>query len=189
MITTGEGGAVTTDDTDLASTLRLYRGQGMDSEKRYWFPVVGYNYRMTHIAAAIGLAQLEDVDRKLHCAEISSIGTTPGWQSVPLSGLLNSHLGVPRLTGFTPCSSTSLVLAIATLSRGAGPVGHRNPSRLLPPPHHASLPGATRYISGRGVLRSQGLSLPTHTQLDEGDIERICSALIREAGRVRRDYA
>ena len=65
IITTGEGGAVTTDDADLASTLRLYRGQGMDSERRYWFPVIGYNYRMTNIAAAIGLAQLEDIDRKL----------------------------------------------------------------------------------------------------------------------------
>ncbi|WP_281405358.1 DegT/DnrJ/EryC1/StrS family aminotransferase [Methylosinus sporium] len=65
IVTTGEGGAVVTDDDELASRLRLLRGQGMDPERRYWFPVIGYNYRMTNIAAAIGLAQLERVDRAL----------------------------------------------------------------------------------------------------------------------------
>ena len=57
IITTGEGGMVTTDDDELAAKLRLYRGQGMDPNRRYWFPVVGFNYRMTNIQAAIGLAQ------------------------------------------------------------------------------------------------------------------------------------
>ncbi len=65
IITTGEGGAVTTDDAELAARLRLLRGQGMDPQRRYWFPVVGFNYRMTNIAAALGLAQLEDITRKL----------------------------------------------------------------------------------------------------------------------------
>ena len=59
IIATGEGGMVTTDDDALAARVRLLRGQGMDSERRYWFPVVGYNYRMMNIPAAIGLAQLE----------------------------------------------------------------------------------------------------------------------------------
>jgi perosamine synthetase len=62
IITTGEGGMVTTDDDDLARRMRLLRGQGMDPERRYWFPAVGYNYRMTNVQAAIGLAQLERVD-------------------------------------------------------------------------------------------------------------------------------
>jgi perosamine synthetase len=59
IIATGEGGMVTTDDDALAARVRLLRGQGMDTERRYWFPVVGYNYRMMNIPAAIGLAQLE----------------------------------------------------------------------------------------------------------------------------------
>lgn len=62
IITTGEGGMVTTNDDDLAAKLRLFRGQGMDLQRRYWFPVVGYNYRMTNIQAAIGLGQLENID-------------------------------------------------------------------------------------------------------------------------------
>ncbi|MGB8511125.1 MAG: DegT/DnrJ/EryC1/StrS family aminotransferase, partial [Pyrinomonadaceae bacterium] len=43
IIATGEGGMVTTDDDALAARVRLLRGQGMDTERRYWFPVVGYN--------------------------------------------------------------------------------------------------------------------------------------------------
>jgi len=62
-LTTGEGGMVVTDNDDLSSRVRLLKGQGMDLQRRYWFPVVGYNYRMTNIEAAIGLAQLENVGR------------------------------------------------------------------------------------------------------------------------------
>ena len=62
IITTGEGGMVTTNDDELAQIIRQLKGQGQDPQKRYWFPTVGYNYRMTNIQAAIGLAQLEKID-------------------------------------------------------------------------------------------------------------------------------
>ncbi|HEY7935627.1 MAG TPA: DegT/DnrJ/EryC1/StrS family aminotransferase [Candidatus Limnocylindrales bacterium] len=60
-LTTGEGGLVTTDDDHLADWLRLYRNQGMRT--RYQFEMLGYNYRMTDINAAIGLVQLAKLDR------------------------------------------------------------------------------------------------------------------------------
>jgi dTDP-4-amino-4,6-dideoxygalactose transaminase len=60
-MTTAEGGFVTTDDDRLADWLRLYRNQGMRS--RYQFEMLGYNFRMTDLAAAIGLAQLAKLDR------------------------------------------------------------------------------------------------------------------------------
>ena len=59
-MTSGEGGVVTTDD-DLVWPLgsRIApRGQGMDPERRYFFPVVGFNFRMTNVAAAILCAQM-----------------------------------------------------------------------------------------------------------------------------------
>jgi perosamine synthetase len=59
ILTTGEGGMVVTDDADLAERVRLLCGQGQDPARRYWFPLLGYNYRLTNIAAAIGLGQLE----------------------------------------------------------------------------------------------------------------------------------
>lgn len=62
IITTGEGGAITTNDGAIATKIRLLREQGMDTQKRYWYPVIGYNYRMTNIQAAIGCAQLEQIN-------------------------------------------------------------------------------------------------------------------------------
>ena len=55
-MTTGEGGMLTTDDAELAERIRLLREHGM--KVRYHHDVVGYNFRMTDLAAAIGLAQL-----------------------------------------------------------------------------------------------------------------------------------
>ena len=60
-MTTAEGGFVTTDEDALADWLRLYRNQGMRA--RYQFEMLGYNYRMTDIAAALGLAQLGKLPR------------------------------------------------------------------------------------------------------------------------------
>jgi perosamine synthetase len=62
IITTGEGGMVTTNDPALARRMLQLRGQGQDFERRYWFPMLGYNYRMTNVQAAIGLAQLEKAE-------------------------------------------------------------------------------------------------------------------------------
>jgi perosamine synthetase len=59
-MTTAEGGFVTTDDDALADWLRLYRNQGMRT--RYQFEMLGYNFRMTDLAAAIGLVQLDKLD-------------------------------------------------------------------------------------------------------------------------------
>lgn len=55
-MTTGEGGAITADDGGLADRVRLLREHGMKT--RYRHDIVGYNFRMTDIQAAIGLAQL-----------------------------------------------------------------------------------------------------------------------------------
>lgn len=61
-ITTGEGGMVVTSDPALNSLIRRLRGQGLATNEEYWHDIVGYNYRMTNICAAIGVAQLERVD-------------------------------------------------------------------------------------------------------------------------------
>ncbi|MBC2714994.1 MAG: DegT/DnrJ/EryC1/StrS family aminotransferase [Desulfobacteraceae bacterium] len=59
IITTGEGGCVLTDDKDLAHRMRIIAGHGMTKERPYWHPVVGSNFRMTNVTAAIGLGQAE----------------------------------------------------------------------------------------------------------------------------------
>jgi dTDP-4-amino-4,6-dideoxygalactose transaminase len=59
-VTTGEGGMLVTDDDDLADRARLLRNQG--EGERYRTDVLGYNFRMTELAAALGLAQLPRLD-------------------------------------------------------------------------------------------------------------------------------
>ena len=65
IITTGEGGMVVTDDPDLAERCRHLRGQGVSPTRTYWHDVIGFNYRMTNVAAAIGCAQLERIEDTL----------------------------------------------------------------------------------------------------------------------------
>ncbi len=64
-VTTGEGGLVIAGDPALAARLRITKGQGQSLTRRYWHEVLGFNYRMTNIAAAIGLAQIERLDAVL----------------------------------------------------------------------------------------------------------------------------
>jgi perosamine synthetase len=61
-ITAGEGGMVVTNDETLFDRAVHFKGQGLAKHREYWHDVIGYNYRMTNICAAIGLAQLEQAD-------------------------------------------------------------------------------------------------------------------------------
>jgi perosamine synthetase len=62
IITTGEDGAITTNSAELADRARFLRDHGMSRTKRYWYTEVGYNYRMTNMQAALGLAQMNSID-------------------------------------------------------------------------------------------------------------------------------
>ena len=65
IITTGEGGMCLTRNKELEEKLRLYRDHGMSKTRKYYHEVIGYNYRMTNLQAAIGVAQLENIDQTL----------------------------------------------------------------------------------------------------------------------------
>jgi perosamine synthetase len=58
-LTTGEGGAVVTDDLALGARLKFLKNHGMDPKRRYFHPELGFNYRMTNLQAAVGCAQVE----------------------------------------------------------------------------------------------------------------------------------
>ncbi len=61
-ITTGEGGMVCTNNETLYSRSVHLKGQGLAKHRQYWHDIIGYNYRMTNICAAIGLAQIEQAN-------------------------------------------------------------------------------------------------------------------------------
>jgi perosamine synthetase len=64
-ITTGEGGMVCTNNDNLTELCTRIKGQGLALNQEYFHDIIGYNYRMTNICAAIGCAQLERIDEIL----------------------------------------------------------------------------------------------------------------------------
>ncbi len=62
IITTGEGGMCVTNDGDVAKRMEFLKDHGMSKEKTYWHDEIAFNYRMTNVQAAIGVAQLEKID-------------------------------------------------------------------------------------------------------------------------------
>jgi perosamine synthetase len=64
-ITTGEGGMIILQDPVLYEKISLLKNQGNDPLRSYWHTVIGYNYRMTNLSAAIGLAQMEQANEIL----------------------------------------------------------------------------------------------------------------------------
>ena len=96
-ITTGEGGAVCADSKQLQEQAKLYRNHGVRPEKRYWHEVIGHNFRLTNMQAALGYAQLlhlnDIVENKkrvyaryktnlAHCQKLSFQKITPGCDPV-----------------------------------------------------------------------------------------------------------
>ena len=180
IITTGEGGMVTTNDDEIAARLRLFRGQGVDPRRKYWFPVIGYNYRMTNIAAAIGLAQLERIDSHLstrkkvadgyhrrlaHLSDRIALPITENWAE-------HAYWMYTVLLQQTVRKDRDRVMQdLDDLGIETRPVFY--PLHILPPYRdHAqgSFPRAE-------FCGAHGINLPTHGRLTDQDIDRVAEAL------------
>ncbi|MDP3790210.1 MAG: DegT/DnrJ/EryC1/StrS family aminotransferase, partial [Candidatus Omnitrophota bacterium] len=74
IITTGEGGMITTNNKKFAEFTRNLRDHAFSKERHFWHEYLGYNYRMTNLQAAVGLAQAERFDelvrRRIKNAEL-----------------------------------------------------------------------------------------------------------------------
>jgi perosamine synthetase len=81
-MTTGEGGFITTNDDGLADFIRLYRSQGM--RQRYHHEILGYNFRMTDINAAIGLVQLGKLERNTARRQAIAARYDEGFADLPV---------------------------------------------------------------------------------------------------------
>jgi perosamine synthetase len=62
LITSGEGGAVSTNDPELYKRMEILRGQGMDPSRRYYFLEPGFNFRMSNLQAAVLMGQLSQIE-------------------------------------------------------------------------------------------------------------------------------
>jgi perosamine synthetase len=63
IITTGEGGMVTSNNPELAETVRTLRDHAFSKERHFWHKYIGYSFRLTNMQAAVGLAQTEQMDK------------------------------------------------------------------------------------------------------------------------------
>jgi len=185
IITTGEGGMITTNDEKLAARLRLLRGQGMDPQQRYWFPVIGFNYRMTNIEAAIGLAQLERID--LHLKKRKTIAEAYDQRLASLSDriiLPTADHGVDHAYWmYTIVLRANVLKSRDQVMRDLDDAGIETrpvfyPMHVLPPYRDA----AGGPFPRADFCSSRGISLPTHGRLTEEDVDRVVEALAASIG-------
>lgn len=83
IITTGEGGMILTNDDGLANTLRHIRGYDFDDEKHFWHKTIAWNVRMSALAAALGLAQLERLDELIEKRRANARYYSAGLKGIP----------------------------------------------------------------------------------------------------------
>lgn len=83
VITTGEGGMITTDDPDIARLASHLRDHAFSEERHFWHKYLGFNYRMTNLQAAVGLAQAEQMESFVQARRANAARYTAALQSIP----------------------------------------------------------------------------------------------------------
>jgi perosamine synthetase len=175
-LTTGEGGMCVTNDGPLREKMRQLCWQGMDPVRRYWFPVVGYNYRMTNIAAALGVAQLERLEwhlarrREVFALYKERLSGVVEWQ--PEAAWANHACWM--FTALLAPKFDRDAVGTALLAKGVETRPVFPPMHLLPTYAHLTAPGSLPV--GEDLSR-RGLNLPTGAHLSREDVERVCASL------------
>lgn len=178
-ITTGEGGMVTTDDLELAQRIRYLAGNAQDQPGRYFHSEVGFNYRLTGLQAAVGLAQLGRADAILGAKQQIAAWYDHYFRGV--SGLTRP----PRVPGFRstywlysilvgaekPGARDALIDSLA--KQGIETRPFFEPLHRLPPYKDE----VRRYPVAEDICE-RGLSLPSFPKLTQDHIRRISEAVI-----------
>jgi len=173
-ITTGEGGMVLAKTKDLLDKAYHLKNQGVSSTREYWHDVVGYNYRMTNICAAIGLAQIEQAQTIL-----TKKRTIASWYKEALTGLpLITHDEIEGTRhSFWMCSiilkeptkQQSLRDALKAAGIETRPFFH--PAHTLP---HCASAGNFPIANS---LSARGINLPSSPMLSMDQVVRVCEAI------------
>jgi perosamine synthetase len=180
-ITTGEGGMLTTNNSQLAEQARLLRGQGLGTERRYWHEVIGFNYRMTNLQAALGIAQMERiewyVEERIRVAKLylERLVAVQDYLILPQEADWAKHVywmfGV-LIKGATEKKRDRIMQTLA--ERGVETRPFFYPMHMLPP--YQKLEVKDQFPIAAKIA-AQGISLPTYANLTEADIDYITSAL------------
>lgn len=175
-ITTGEGGMVVSNNAGLMKRAFHLKTQGVSPDREYWHDVAGYNYRMTNLCAAIGLAQLESADDI-----IEKKRRIAGWYQDSLDGLaltMNCDTEDTRHSFWLcsilleDCSSRDFLRAhLKNAGIETRPFFH--PAHTMP-----MYPRAESYPVAES-LALRGINLPSYADLSKTDVEYIGN-VIRE---------
>lgn len=182
IVTTGEGGMVTTNDPELMQRCRQLRDHAMDLNQRYWHTEVGFNYRMTNLQAAVGVAQLEQaegfVTRKREIADMYNLHLRylPGVQTpVELDHCTNVYWMYSLvLDEAFPLTRDELIAALRERGIDSRPFFH---SLDTLPPYAASEPCPVSVSLGQ-----RGINLPSSPKLTDEQILYVCDT-IRDLSR------
>ena len=180
VITTGEGGMVTTNNIKLHHRMQLLRDHGMTRERRYWHHAAGFNYRLTNLQAAVGLAQMERIDEFLGYRE--EIVARYGRQLKDIKGItlppskkwakniywLYSIIIDDKETGI--CRD-ALMTQLAGQGIDTRPFFY--PLHQQPP----FISEADRNFPNSDWLASAGLCLPTSNNIKLEDVDKVCAAI------------
>ena len=183
IFSSGEGGALTVNDPELDARIRLLRGQGMDPTRRYYFPVTGYNYRLSNVACALLCAQLERRDEMLSRRQLIFAryeqrlrGVTGlGFQSPAPWAVRSPWLFCVVIRPEFGVARDDVATALADAGIETRPFFI--PLHTLPPfRDQADARNTTLPVTDR--LGAQGLSLPTHTSLTDDQVDFVCEQLL-----------
>jgi perosamine synthetase len=188
-LTCGEGGALTINDPDLEYRIRMLRGQGMDPKRRYFFPIIGYNYRLTNVACAILCAQLER--REVIIQRRREIFRT---YTEALSGI--SGIGMQPVAPWAKVSPWLFCITVDPVEYGhsrdelMGLLAEHGvdtrpffiPLHTLPPYREGSQ-ARQELLPITDSLGARGMNLPTFNQITEEQIGTVTD-LIRQMARL-----
>lgn len=180
IITTGEGGMITSNDPQIMDRIELLKNHGMRPQKRYWHEVVGYNYRMTGLQAAFGMGQLDGIEDILQKKETIGREYHQRLQNIPGISLQETPSGGKRVYWMvnvrvaSEFGKTRDQLADELKKKGIDTRTLFFPMTELPLYQSSELFPVTHNIS------REGLTLPSGTGLSTSQIERVAHA-VREA--------
>lgn len=182
LITSGEGGAVSTKNDSLMSRMKLLRGQGMDPAKRYYFLIPGSNYRLTNLQAAILWGQFERLNEiyQLRASQEERYRNNLG-EKISVSSVLNWPNRAPwlftcRLLGVGLNQKLELAVHLAALGIETRPVFY--PLTYMP----AFQEFQQGINPNTWLISSEGITLPTGSHVDNNTIDLISNLILTNLG-------
>lgn len=183
ILTCGEGGAIVVNDPHLELRIRTLRGQGMDPQRRYYFPVIGYNFRLTNVACAFLCAQIErregilDARRKVFSQYREQLKNVPGIGFQPVAKFAEPAPWLFCITvDKTEYGRSRDELADLLRKNGVDSRPFFIPIHTLPPFRERSNI-RQEMLSISENLGASGLNLPTYSTLSMADVDFICELI------------